>query len=153
MRHECRSPHVKTFRRSAVVRQVLTEHHLHIASANFSQNHLSVSAASPTDFTAKLQFPPSSKPTRAHLFKHRRLSREQYRAFEISIAPFVPSFVSSYCPRCIRKSVSPSPVLYPTDSLKGSPVLYAFRCLNKCINSTCIYHSPRLCGTLCWSCD
>ncbi len=25
--------------------------------------------------------------------------------------------------------------------------------LNKCINSTCIYHSPGLCGTLSWSCD
>ena len=23
---------------------------------------------------------------------------------------------------------------------------------NKCVNSTCIYHSPRLCGTLSWSC-
>jgi hypothetical protein len=81
------------------------------------------------------------------------LSREQNLAFEISIAPLVPSFVSSYCPRCLRKSVSPSPVLYTTDSLKGAPVLYAFRCLNKCVNSTCIYHSRRLCGTLCWSCD
>ena len=36
-----------------------------------------------------------------------------------SIAPFVPSFVSSYCPRCKRSLVSPSPVLYATDSLKG----------------------------------
>ena len=58
-------------------------------------------------------------------FQH-RLSREQYRAFEISIAPFVPSFVSSYCPRCLRKSVSPSPVLYTTDSLKGAPVCMHF---------------------------
>ena len=23
---------------------------------------------------------------------------------------------------------------------------------NKCVNSTCIYHSPWLCGTLSWSC-
>ena len=38
MRHECRSPHVKTFRRSAVVRQVLTEHHLsHTAQPIFTK--------------------------------------------------------------------------------------------------------------------
>ena len=59
-----------------------------------------------------------------------RLSREQYRAFEISIAPFVPSFVSSYRSRCLGSLVSPSPVLCATDSPKGCPVfLYAFSCL------------------------
>ena len=42
------------------------------------------------------------------------------------------SFVSSYCPRCLRKSVSPNPVLCSNDSLKVAPVLYAFRCkINK----------------------
>ncbi len=81
------------------------------------------------------------------------LSREQYRAFEISISPLVPSFVSSYCTRCKRKSVSPSPVLYTTDSLKGAQCCMHFVVKYKCINSTCIYHSPGLCGTLGWSCD
>ncbi len=48
MRHECRSAHVKTFRQSAVVRQVLTEHHhLPLLQPIFT-NHQSVSAASPT---------------------------------------------------------------------------------------------------------
>ena len=40
MRHECRSPYVKTFRRSAVVWQLLTEHLLLLSQPNFStQNH------------------------------------------------------------------------------------------------------------------
>ena len=54
-------------------------------------------------------------------FQHRVWVKNKYR-------PFVPSFVSSYCPRCKGSRVSPSPVLCATDSLKGCPVLYAFSC-------------------------
>ena len=72
-------------------------------------------------------------------FQHRQLSKEQYR-------PFVPSFVSSYCPRCKGSLVSPSPVFYATDSLKGPQFCMHLVVENKCVNSTCIYHSPRLCG-------
>ncbi|MFN9903052.1 MAG: hypothetical protein ACK55Z_30630 [bacterium] len=47
MRHECRSPYVKTFWRSAVVGKFLTEHHLLSASANFlSHRSQSVSRSS-----------------------------------------------------------------------------------------------------------
>ena len=54
MRHECRSPHVKTFRRSAVVWQVLTEHQLLTAQLNFHTNHLSVSAATLTGWNRRI---------------------------------------------------------------------------------------------------
>ncbi len=53
MRHECRLAHVKTFRRSAVVRQVLTEHHLPLLQPIFT-NHLSVSAASLTGWNRRI---------------------------------------------------------------------------------------------------
>ncbi len=55
MRHECRSPHVKTFRRSAVVRQVLTEHHLPTAQPNFfTQTKQSVPAATLTGWNCRI---------------------------------------------------------------------------------------------------
>ena len=59
----------------------------------------------------------------------------------------MPSFVSSYRSRWLGKSVSPSLVFFAR--------LIAYRdaqfCMhlvveNKCVNSTCIYHSPWLCG-------
>ena len=54
MRHQCRSPHVKTFRRSAVVWQVLTEHQLLTAQLNFHTNHLSVPAATLTGWNRRI---------------------------------------------------------------------------------------------------
>ena len=54
MRHECRSPHVQTFRRSAVVGKFLTEHHLLLSQPIFSHKPLSVSAASPTGWNRRI---------------------------------------------------------------------------------------------------
>ena len=55
MRHECRSPHVNTFRRSAVVRQVLTEHHLLLSQLNFfTHKPLSVPAATLTGWNRRI---------------------------------------------------------------------------------------------------
>jgi len=54
MRHKCSSPHVKTFRRSAVVRQVLKEHHLLWASQFFTQTKQSVPAASLTGWNRRV---------------------------------------------------------------------------------------------------
>ncbi len=55
MRHECRLPHVKTFRRSAVVWQVLTEHQLSPQlSPIFHTNHLGVPAATLTGWNRRI---------------------------------------------------------------------------------------------------
>ena len=55
MRHECRSPHVKTFRRSAVVRQLLTERHLSFWASQFSTHKpLSVPAATLTGWNRRI---------------------------------------------------------------------------------------------------
>ena len=45
-------------------------------------------------------------------FQHRQLSKEQYRPVRVELRIELLSEVQ-------RKSVSPSPVLYATDSLKG----------------------------------
>ena len=55
MRHECRSPHVKTFRRSAVVRQLLTERHSTLLlSQPIFTNHPSVPAATLTGWNRRI---------------------------------------------------------------------------------------------------
>ena len=54
MRHECRSPYVKTFRRSAVVWQVLTEQLLLLSHLIFNTNHSSVPAATLTGWNRRI---------------------------------------------------------------------------------------------------
>ena len=58
-----------------------------------------------------------------------------------------------YRSRCTGKSVSPSPV-FVAQLIAYRDAQFCMHLIveNKCVTSTCIYHSPRLCGTLSWSC-